>query len=244
MGLYAIKRALLTPYILVMRWRERNQPPIVRSVLETLRYSPAIYRFMRDGIGNNFLSEAPLDADSVVVDVGAYDGVWAEEIAERYGMHLYAFEPNPDMIPHARSRLARFEKATLYPYALGGADATATLTLRGMGTTLFAGSGDEPPGGNERTVTVEVRDIKRVLDEIGIDDIDFVKINIEGGEFDLLDRLIETGDVSRFRIIQVQFHEWHRAAYSRRRKIQKALRRTHEQDWDYPFVWERWSRRG
>ena len=71
MDLYSIKRTLLTPYILAMRWRERNSPLLLRQMLETLNYSPAFYRFLRDQIA---LTEAPIDEESVVLDVGAYDG--------------------------------------------------------------------------------------------------------------------------------------------------------------------------
>jgi len=240
MDLYSIKRTLLTPYILAMRWRERNSPLLLRQMLETLNYSPAFYRFLHDQVA---LTEAPIDEESVVLDVGAYDGAWAEKVAERYGARLYGFEPNPGVLEEARGRLARFEKVTLFAYALGAEDGTATLTLRHMGSTLFAEASANPRRADESTVDVEVRDIKRVIDELDLDEIDFVKINIEGGEYGLLERLVETGYVARCRILQVQFHEWYRAAYSRRGRIRKAIARTHRIDWDYPFVWERWLRR-
>ena len=226
-----------------MRWRERNSPPLLRSMLESLNYSPAFYRLLRERASGDFLAIAPINAESVVLDIGAYDGAYAEQVVELSGSRLYGFEPHPGMFEQAQRRLARFEKVTLFPYALGAKDGTAMLTLRYLGSTLFADASANPRRADEQTVDVEVRDIKRVIDELGLNEMDFVKINIEGGEYDLLDRLIETGYIARCRILQVQFHESYRAAYSRRRRIRKALAKTHRIDWDYPFVWERWLRR-
>ena len=240
MDLTLIKRALLIPRILLMRWRERKQLPLLLSMLEAFDYSLAYYRFLRD---QSSLYDPPLDEESVVLDIGAYDGAFTEQIAEPYGARVYGFEPHAGILEQARKRLARFEKVTLFPYAVGAKDGTATLTFRYLGSTLFAEASANPRRADEPTVDVEVRDIKRVFDELNLDDIDFVKINIEGGEYDLLERLIETGYVARCRVLQVQFHEFYRGAYSRRRKIRKALAKTHCIDWDYPFVWERWLRR-
>ena len=242
--LCSIKRTLLAPYILMMRWRERNSPLLLRQMLEALNYSPAFYRFLRDqNSGKISRYDPPIDEESVALDIGAYIGEFAEQIAERYGARIYGFEPHPGLFGQAQVRLARFEKVTLFPYALGAKDRIATLTFRYSGSTLFADVSANPRQADEPTVEVEVRDIKRVIDELALDDIDFVKINIEGGEYDLLDRLIDTGYVARCRVLQVQFHESYQAAYSRRRRIRQALARTHRIDWDYPFVWERWSRR-
>ncbi|MGH8977302.1 MAG: FkbM family methyltransferase, partial [Acidimicrobiia bacterium] len=73
--------------------------------------------------------------------------------------------------------------------------------------------------------------------------VDLCKVNIEGGEYDLFDRLIETVWLARIRILLIQFHEWHPNAYARRRAIRRAFSRTHDEVWDYPFVWEMWRRR-
>jgi hypothetical protein len=68
-----------------------------------------------------------------------------------------------------------------------------------------------------------------------------MKINIEGAEFPLLERMIETELLKQVDCFMIQFHEWHPGAYHRRREIRKALRKSHKLDWDYHFVWEKWS---
>ena len=71
-----------------------------------------------------------------------------------------------------------------------------------------------------------------------------MKVNIEGGEYDLFDRLIEAGSLGRFRQVSVQFHEWHPRAHGRRGSDTAGeLRRQHDEVWCYPWVWELWRRR-
>jgi hypothetical protein len=67
-----------------------------------------------------------------------------------------------------------------------------------------------------------------------------LKINIEGGEFDLLDHLIESGMIMCVRRLQVQFHDFVAGASTRRSEIRQRLKASHRETWCYDFVWEEW----
>ena len=107
--------------------------------------------------------------------------------------------------------------STPFEFGLGGSDASVQLALEGPGSTIYAS-----PGAS-RTTDAQIRDVVGVLDELSLDDIDLCKVNIEGGEYDLFDRLIEADWLRRIRILLIQFHEWHPKAYTRRRAIRRAL---------------------
>ena len=62
-------------------------------------------------------------------------------------------------------------------------------------------------------------------------------------EYDVLDRMLDTGWARRTRLLSVQFHEWHPHAHRRRRQIRRRLSATHDEVWCYPWVWELWRRR-
>jgi FkbM family methyltransferase len=236
---YRSKRAVLAPYAAYKRRQSRDLDQVTRSILEMQYYRPTIYRFMRATAANpNILVEADLDSSSVVLDVGAYIGEWCEKISERYGSTIYAFEPNPNAVRRLTERVGDHDNVSVLGFGLGGADAPITLALDGPGSNAFATSGAFG------TVEAEVRDVAGVLDELGFDAVDLCKVNIEGGEYDLFDRLIETGWLERIRTLSIQFHEWHPKAYNRRRAIRRAFSHTHYEVWNYPFVWELWRRRG
>jgi FkbM family methyltransferase len=197
-----------------------------------------MYAFMRATAAKpDILSDADLDPDSVVLDVGAYVGDWSEEISRRYGAQIHAFEPGPNAGGKLRDRFAAAPNVTVHTYGLGATEARAPLALEGPGSTLRSGTG------TFGSAVVQLRDVAAVLAELGVDHVDLCKLNIEGGEYDVFDRLIETGWLPRIRLVSVQFHEWHPKAYVRRRAIRRELRKTHDEVWAYPFVWELWRRR-
>jgi FkbM family methyltransferase len=238
MSLYALKTTLLAPRTAYRRRREAGLDPVTRSILERHYYSQPMYDFMATmGANPDMLVEADLDRRSIVMDVGAYTGEWSEQISRRYGARIHAFEPNPDAFRTLTERLLGHPNVTALCYGLGGADERAFLSLVGPGSSLFT----RPPGFG--TAEVQVRDVVAVMDELGIDHVDLCKVNIEGGEFDLLERLIAVDRLRRIRLVSVQFHEWHPGAYRRRRAIRRALARMHDEVWNYPWVWELWRRR-
>jgi FkbM family methyltransferase len=235
---YTIKRAVLAPYTAMKRRSSRDLDHTARSILETQYYRPAIYAFMRATTANpDLLLEADLDAGSVVLDIGAYIGEWSEQISERYGSQIYAFDANPNAVRRFRDRLRQHENVRLFAFGLGAHDEQVTLALEGPGSNAYASNG------TFGTLTAELRDVVAVLEELGIEHVDLCKINIEGGEYDLFDRLIEADWIPRLDLISVQFHEWLPRAYARRRSIRRTLARTHDECWNYPFVWELWRRR-
>lgn len=66
------------------------------------------------------------------------------------------------------------------------------------------------------------------------------ELNIEGGEYEVLESLIESSAVSQFRSILIQFHPQPTGWEARREKIVEQLRSTHDRIWCYPMVWEKW----
>jgi FkbM family methyltransferase len=223
-----------------MRRRERRDlDPFERAMLELHYYSPAMMRMRRAVEAKpDLLYDVPLRPGDVVLDVGAYRGEWAEGMLARHRCRLYAFEPDPTSFPHLVERLRGHAGAVPCEYGLGGADREAELALAAFGSSVFGADG---AFGSR---TVRIRDVAAVFDELGLERVDLLKINIEGGEFDLLDRLLGTPWIDRVRLLMVQFHEWHPHAHRRRWAIRRALRRTHREVWCYSWIWELWAREG
>ena len=116
----------------------------------------------------------------VALDIGANIGVWSEEM-RRCGAAVHAFEPNPKLFAMLRAGAAP-SGVTLHPIALSDRPGEAVLMVprgrRGysnQGATLSA----EKIGGREfGAVTVATAR----LDDLGIDDVGFIKIDVEGHE--------------------------------------------------------------
>lgn len=211
---------------------------MARTMFELHYYRKQMYDFLGATMANpDVLVDVEVTSDSVVLDVGAYVGQWAKKIDDRSGARIYAFEPAAKGVETMRTLFANRPNVRIFAYGLGNANRSARLALAGPGSSIY--SEDAAFGWAD----VEIRDIVDVLDELGLTRIDLLKVNIEGGEFDLFDRLIEAGWLHRIDQVLIQFHEWHPNAYYRRWKVRQALRRGHVQVWDYPWVWEFWRQR-
>jgi hypothetical protein len=68
-------------------------------------------------------------------------------------------------------------------------------------------------------------------------------VNIEGGEYELLERMLERGLTERVCDLQIQFHNFSPDAAERMAAIQRGLAATHRPTYQYRFVWENWRRR-
>jgi FkbM family methyltransferase len=238
---YRAKRALLAPR---RAWGRRRRPiddPFLRHAVELHSWSPDLFAFIAAKAGDPELLDAFDRAPGgVVLDVGAYDGAWAEAVLAHGPARVLAFEPDPSGLTKLRRRLGDRPEVEICAFGLGAADATVAMALEGPGSHVFATEGE---GGTFGVVEVEVRDAHRALVERGVDDVELLKLNIEGAEYDVLERLLDEGWLPRCRHVLVQFHEWHPRAHPRRRAIRARLRETHDEVWSYPWVWERWERR-
>lgn len=239
--LYRLKRTLMKPWVLWQRHVYRDADPMGVRIMEVFAFSPGIKRFFAADHARDLLHAHDLDAGSVVLDIGGYDGEWAEKVHRKYGCQLHIFEVLPGLHKKIRERFDGVSDVTLHPWGLLDRETRETVYVRGPGTTIYPDSPDRNAPMDSREV--RMRDVSEVLSELGHDEFDLVKINIEGGEYSLLPRLIDTGDHRRCRQLMIQYHEWIPGAYWQRWKITRALRKTHRRVWSYPFIWEKWERR-
>lgn len=239
--LYRTKKLARTPAIWRGRRRHADERPEVKAKLEQHLYRKKAWDFwICTAIDPHYIYRADLDEDSVILDVGAFRGHVALELFELYGGHVHSFEPSETFYRDMVRRFDGNERLHAHQYGLGAEDAVMELTVDGQASTFETAATyrDDRP-----TTTVEIRDAATVLDELGFDRIDFMKINIEGGEFALLDRLHETGWLARTRYVLVQFHEWYDKAEVRRWKSRRQLKAHHEEVWGCPWIYELWCHR-
>lgn len=181
--------------------------------------------------------EYPLDADSVVVDVGAFQGIFLREIVRRFDCHVHAFEPIKEHFDGLAD--LRSNKVHLYNAALGLTTKRAPMAKSGDRSSLQIADVD--------AVSVEyVQVLEAVVALGGRGKIDLLKVNIEGAEYDLLEHLLAHNALDKVRFLQVQFHAWGAGKISpeeRRNTIHEQLQKTFNLEWCTPFVWESWGHR-
>jgi hypothetical protein len=68
-----------------------------------------------------------------------------------------------------------------------------------------------------------------------------IKINVEGAEYPILKNLIDNGDITKIKNLQIQFHLFDGVENSEYDTIVNELSKTHKLSWRFPFVWENWE---
>lgn len=180
-----------------------------------------------------------LNADSVVFDLGAYTGTYTDNIHKRYKCNIYAFEPVGKFYNVLKSKYANIPKVRTLQYGLGPKDDEMTLYLSGKATSNVSGSGASHP------VNCNIVQIDKFMNENSITHIDLMAINIEGGEYELLEHMKENDLFKNVKMFQIQFHDFPRIEnrHLRRLNIQNELNKTHKLVYNYEFCWEKWERR-
>jgi FkbM family methyltransferase len=176
----------------------------------------------------------PLDHLSIAFDIGGYLGNCAFDINQKFNCRVYLFEPVPGFYQECVRRFANNPSIICLNYGL--ASRSGRL---GINVDENSSSFSKKTGTNMQQV--QVRSIDEVIAELGVEKIDFIEMNIEGGEFDLLPAMIDSGLIKQVRYLKIQFHDFVENAVENRQRIRNSLRKTHREMWNYEFVWESWE---
>ncbi len=193
-------------------------------------------RWNQDGGDSNIRFSYPLTSSSVVIDLGGYDGQWASDLFSRYQSAIYVFEAIPEFADKISRRFVSNSKMEIFPCAIGRNSRTGQMSLDDVGSSLFRGK--------NKGVTVRVEDAAELFNMCKISHCNLLKINIEGGEYEVLPRLLEAGLISKIDNLQIQFHDLRQESLAQMNAIQSELKKTHELSWQYKWVWENWKRKG
>lgn len=174
-----------------------------------------------------------LKSTSIVFDVGSYVGDWSKKIIENYNPIIYAFEPVLEFYQQTNEKIKKSNIGKAFHYGLGNKTYNTNIHLNNDSSSLY--------GKNEKTESVLIKDICEVCLENNINHIDLMKINIEGGEYDLLFRILEKNiDVTAF---VIQFHGRIVLSDAELKKQQITtllLKLGYKQEWCYEWIWEKW----
>lgn len=174
---------------------------------------------------------------ALVMDLGGYKGHFALEILKQHECRIWVFEAMPEFAARLERRLGRIPGVTIYPFGLAGLEQVVTLNLAADATGMF-----EPQGGKQ--FRIRLRAATAFLAGSRPKSIDLMKVNVEGAEYELLERLVETPWVAKIQRLQVQFHPFVPGALGRMKALHERLLRTHRLEWCFPMVWESWVLKG
>jgi FkbM family methyltransferase len=195
-------------------------------------YLGELGRFFREGGNELILDTLILDSNSLVLDVGAYDGLFADSLSVKFGNTIICLEPNIISFNKLTEKYKNNKRIKILKQALWSSDGFLDLINEGISSGFFIGD-------KKKYVQVETIDVANFL--IDYKSIDLIKLNVEGAEYEILERIIKTNNLSKFKSLLIQFHPIDEESKKRREAIRQALKdKNFKEVYNFEFVWEYW----
>jgi len=188
--------------------------------------------FEDDGDGT-LRQEFALNENSFVMDVGGFKGQWASDIFSRYLCHIAIFEPVKEYAALITKRFAQNKRINVFDFGLAGHTKQAKISLAGESSSIYRSTVE--------SAEIALHDICEWLDKNDIKSVDLIKINIEGGEYELLNRILQSGNCKIFKRFLVQFHNIDKQSERNMKLIHEIMQENYKLIWQYPFIWEYWE---
>lgn len=194
-------------------------------------YKINIGKWFALGGDEKYILKHNLNGQSVVFDVGGFTGVFSDSVIIKYDPEIYIFEPVEKYYAILCEKYKSNKKAHIFKFGLADKTYEDKINLLDDKTSVF--------GSSESKESVKITDINTFFQEHPeIVKVDLMSINIEGGEYALLTRLIDTGLIAKIDFIQVQFHKVVENYAALRESLVSKLKQTHTQKFSFPFVWD------
>jgi FkbM family methyltransferase len=144
-----------------------------------------------------------LTKSSVVYSFGIGEDIsFDESIINKYNCKVYAYDPTPRVKDwlSARSNPLEF---LFHPYALS--DSKKNLRFYPPSNEKFI-SHSILPTGSDKYIDVEAKDIATILQENGHTEIDLLKMDIEGSEYEVINDIVRGG--YKIKQLLIEFHHF------------------------------------
>lgn len=137
-----------------------------------------------------------IEKGDVVVDIGAHVGVFSKRALDKGASEVLSLEPDPMFfIELAHSHKVPSSQFRRFNLAIGSFNGPSVIKSDGHANTI--GSGD---------VDIHVSTFYSFIEDYGIKKIDFLKVDCEGGEYDIFTKENITWIANNCKKIAIEFH--------------------------------------
>ncbi len=189
-------------------------------------------RFAGDGYDNLLYVNHELSISDTVLVLGGYKGKSIKIWRNSYNCNVVAYEPIPAFFELLKHIFAGDQKVSLQPFAVSDKEESILFALAEEGTSAFLAT--------EQNLTIAAKDIDAELKRIYPFPV-IIEMNIEGGEYAVLKRMLQTQSIRKVQTLLIQFHNYGYEQELERAQVRLALSETHFCEFSYEWLWEKWT---
>ncbi|MGE0089286.1 MAG: FkbM family methyltransferase [Bacteroidales bacterium] len=144
-----------------------------------------------------------VDSNSIIYSFGVGTDISFDvQMINRFGIKIYAFDPTPKSINWIKEQ--NLPKEFIFePYGLAGESGEIEFTLP-ENSNYVSGSIHNVLGSKGSTIRVPVKNLEEIMKSFSHTQIDILKMDIEGAEYDVIDYIIDKKiDIKQ---LLVEFH--------------------------------------
>jgi FkbM family methyltransferase len=173
--------------------------------------------------------------EGLVLDIGSYLGEYTEKIRKlNPQLTFWLYEPIPEYYEICVKRFKDNEKVVTHQTAVSADGRTFQMQIDGL---------------RSRQDSINFLNATQV-NSIGIQEIfdsateiELMKMNIEGMEYECLEQLIHTDSLIKAKHLLIQFHNFEVGAHHRREVVRKQIARDFVNIYTFDWIWELWIRK-
>lgn len=199
-----------------------------------MTHTEMVRKWMADNGDKTLRLDYDLNEESVVIDGGGYVGGWSTDIYNKYKCNIYIFEPVKYYFDLLTKKFIENDKVHVYHVGLSNSNKDIDISISSDSSSVYNKNG--------KMENIKLVDIKSFLGDLDIDKVDLMKLNVEGEEYNILDRMIETDMVKDFDNLQIQFHRFVDKYDDRKKFIDSKILTSHTTTYEYNYVWVNYKR--
>lgn len=233
---HTLRRIVVQITTLKFRSWIRQQNLMIRPV--RLAITPSLFlsnvsKWRKSGLHESLWSIKTF-SNSPVVDIGSHTGDFLEKrLILEPEKQYFGYEPILEFYETTLGKFSPFKNVALRNFGLSNKTGVTTFRQNGDATGVMQPKGAE--------VKVQLRDIAN--EEVFFQSLSLVVCNIEGGEYDLVERLVEKSIIQNIEVFLIQTHNVDEFSKKKMMKMRRQLSKTHFPKFKYDFIWESWIRK-
>ena len=188
-------------------WYQRTKRFLKQLSGQDVRISPQTKRDNTLKFEDWCIDPKNLDQNSVIYSVGVGEGIDFDlQLIDRYGVKVYAFDPTPNSIDWLKDKQLP-DNLVFCPYGLSGHDEKVKIfprvSKKGKKSSSMFSVVDEAGDAGDG-IEVQMHCLKTIMDKLGHNKIDILKMDIEASEYAVIADIVNQGlDIDQ---ILVEFH--------------------------------------
>ena len=175
------------------------------------------------------------NSNGLILDIGSYLGAYTNKLIDKNpGMTFWLYEPIPEYYRACLIRFKERENVSVYQKAVSADGRDIRMQIDRLRSRQELNT-------NDKVLTFASINIQEIFDSVN--EIELLKMNIEGMEYECLNQLILSNTLIKANYLLIQFHNFESEADKKRNLIIKAIENDFTNVFTFEWMWELWIRK-